>query len=200
MKRLVRVAIFASCAVCVAFSQSGEQPKSLADIARESKVEKKDQAKVVLSEDSGKIQRPLIPDVFYGGMDNTDEILRALDEYKSNHNAQETEAVLRIWFDKHDALLASAIEENQRIEQRERDRQMGYGAADVEPRSQQEYMELQRIVVISRREDAKHKQENGLLAARIQQTFGKVRTQVRSKYAMKVEWFKIRCGNGNCSF
>ena len=39
-----------------------------------------------------------------------------------------------------------------------------------------------------------------LLAARIQQAFGRVRSQVKSKYGMNIEWFKIRCGNGNCSF
>jgi hypothetical protein len=59
---------------------------------------------------------------------------------------------------------------------------------------------MQRVELISRRDDLKHKQENGLLSARIQQAFGRIRSQMRSKYGMNIEWFKIRCSNGNCSF
>lgn len=181
-------------------AQDGERPKSLGDLARESKTDKKDQARLIKSDDLPDNDKPMIPDVFSGGMDNSDEILKALDDYRNSHNAQETEAILRIWYEKHDALMSNAIEENKRIEQRERDRQLGYVVTDAQPRSQQEYLEAQRAAVISRREDLKRKQDNGLLTARIQQTFQKVRTQVRSKYGMKVDWFKIRCGNGNCSF
>ena len=70
----------------------------------------------------------------------------------------------------------------------------------VVARSQEEYLEMQRVELISRREDLKHKQENSLLSARIQQAFGRIRSQVHSKYGMNVEWLKIRCGNGNCSY
>ncbi len=135
-----------------------------------------------------------------GGIDNTDEILKAIDAYRSTHNLQETERVVHSWYDKHDAMLANAIDENRRIEQRERDRQLGYRAMDAQPRSQEEYLEMQRVELISRRDDQKHKQENSLLSARIQQAFGRIRSQVHSKYGMNVEWLKIRCGNGNCSY
>ena len=153
-----------------------------------------------MSDDTQQAHKPIIPDVFYGGIDNIDEIFKAIDNYRSTHNLQETEAVVHSWYDKHDAMLAQAIEENRRIEQRERDRQLGYKASDVQPRSTEEYLELQRVELISRREDLRHKQENGLLSARIQQAFGRVRTQMKSKYGMNVDWMKIRCGNGNCSY
>lgn len=200
MQRHLSLIAFILWAASFAIAQNGEQPKSLGDLARESKTEKKDQARLIKSDDLPENGKPVIPDVFSGGIDNSDEILKALDDYKNSHNAQETEAVLRIWYEKHDALMANAIEENKRIEQRERDRQLGYVLTDVQPRSQQEYAEAQRAALISRRDDLKRKQDNGLLTARIQQTFQKVRSQVRSKYGMKVEWFKVRCGNGNCSF
>lgn len=195
----VGVAILVLWAAGSAIAQNGE-PKSLADVARQSKVEKKDQARLIKSDDLPDPTKPLIPDVFSSGIDNSDDILKAIDDYRGTHNLQETEAVVRIWYEKHDALMANAIEDNKRIEQRERDRQLGYVVTDVQPRTQQEYAEAQRAALISRREDLKRKQENGLLTARIQQAFQKVRGQVRSKYGMKVEWFKVRCGNGNCSF
>ncbi|HKD82568.1 MAG TPA: hypothetical protein VKH81_22955 [Candidatus Angelobacter sp.] len=202
MKALVFLAFVSLATMLPAQTQSApDQPKSLGEVARDSKKEKKEPAKIVLSDETEQQHKAVIPDVFYGGVDNTDEILKAIDDYHSTHNLQETEAVVHIWFDKHDAMLLNAIEENRRIEQRERDRSLGYTpASDAQPRSTQEYQEMQRVELISRREDLKHKQENGLLSARIQQAFGKVRAQVKTKYGMNVEWFKIRCGNGNCSF
>ncbi len=180
--------------------QSQDPPKSLAEIAREAKKDTgKEHAKIVLTEDSPQKERPLIPDVFSGGLDNSDEILKSIDSYRATHNPKETEQVVRIWFEKHDAMLATAIEQNKQIDQHERDRQMGYLTSDAQPRTQQEYAEAQRIEVISRREDSKRKQENGLLSARIQQTFVRVRSSLAGK-GMKYEWFKIRCGNGNCSY
>lgn len=202
MSRISRFAIFVLIALlsAVSLAQNSEQPKSVAEIARQSKKDgKREQAKLVFTEDSPQMQKPLIPDVFSGGLDNVDEILKAINDYRTIHNARETEVVLHLWFDKHDAMLANAIEENSRIEQQERDRQMGYTASDAQPRSQQEYYEMQRIEIIARRESLKRKQENGLLMARIQQTFTRVRSTLQGK-GLKYEWFKIRCGNGNCSF
>lgn len=201
MKHLIPVVVVLLSSMQAALAQTTpDQPKSLAEIARESKKEKKEQAKIVLSDENRQPQKPLIPDVFSDGVDNIDAILQAIADYRSTHNLQETEAVLHIWYDKHDSLLANAIEENRRIEDRERDRQLGYRAYDAPARSQQQYLEMQRIELISRREDLKRKQENGLLSARIQQAFGRVRVQMKSKYGMNVDWMKIRCGNGNCSF
>lgn len=201
MKSIVAIAFLSLMSALPGQGQTvSDQPKSLAEVARDSRKEKKEQAKIVLSDDTPQLRKEAIPDVFYGGIDNIDEILKAIEEYHGSHNLQETEAVVHIWYDKHDALLENAIEENRRIEQRDRDRQLGYSVSDAHPRSSEEYQEMQRVELISRREDMKHKQENSLLSARIQQAFGRVRVQMKSKYGMNIEWFKIRCGNGNCSY
>jgi hypothetical protein len=187
-------------AVTVSAQTTPDQPKSLAEIARESRNEKKEPAKIVLSDENQQLRKSVIPDVFSGGIDNYDEILKAIDDYRRTHNLQETENAVHLWYERHDAMLANAIEENNRIEQRERDRQMGYPMTDAHPRTEEEYREMQKVAMISRREDVKHKQENGLLMARIQQAFTRIRPQMKSKYGMNVDWMKIRCGNGNCSF
>jgi hypothetical protein len=197
MKHIAHIAALLMGSVLLAFGQTTpEPPKSLAEIARESRKEKKEQAKIVLSEETEQLHKPLIPDVFDGGIDNIDEIFKAISDYRSAHTLQETEAVVRIWYEKHDAILANAIAENRRIEERDRDRQLGYRVNDAPPRSQQEYQEMQHVELISRREDLRH----GLLSARIQQAFTRLRPQMKSKYGMNIEWFKIRCGNGNCSY
>ena len=183
----------------VLMAQNPDQPKSLADVARESKKVKKEQAKIVLNEDAPPTPEHVIPEVFSDGLDNSDVILKAIFDYSATHNAKETEGVIRVWFEKHDAMLVNAIEQTRRIEQRERDRQNGYAARDVEYRTQQEYMEAQRVEIISRRDDLKQKQDNSFLSARIQQTFSKVRSALVGR-GIKYDWFKIRCGNGNCSY
>jgi hypothetical protein len=201
MKQFVQIAVFFMGSILPAFTQApSDSPKSLGDVARDSKKEKREQAKMILSDDTQPSRGQPIPDVFYAGLDNIDEILKAIDQYKGAHNLPETEAAVHAWYDKHDAMLANAIEENRRIEQRERDRQVGYTSGDFRPRTQEEYVELQQVELISRREDSRHKRDNGLLAARIQQAFGHVRSQMKSRYGMNVDWMKIRCGNGNCSF
>lgn len=201
MKLLIQVAVLiAGITVSISAQTVPDQPKSLAEIARERHKDTKEQAKIILSDENRQLQKPLIPDVFSAGIDNLDEILKAIDDYRSAHTLPETENLLHIWYDKHDAMLATAIEENRHIEQRERDRQMGYKVTDIHPRSQEEYEEMQRVELISRREDLKRKQENGLLSARIQQAFTRIRPLMKSKYGMNVDWMKIRCGNGNCSY
>jgi hypothetical protein len=201
MRYLAQVAALILASVVAGFAQTAaEPPKSLAEVARDSQKEKKPAAKIVLSDENQQLRKSIIPDVFSGGVDNYDDILKAIEDYRRSHNLQETENVVHLWYDKHDAILAEAIEENRRIEQRERDRQMGYPVTDAQPRSQQEYVEMRTVEIISRREDSKHKQENGLLMARIQQAFTRIRPVMKSKYGMNVEWMKIRCGNGNCSF
>jgi hypothetical protein len=186
-------------APCAPAQTATDQPKSLAEVARDSRKEKKDPAKIILSDETEPVHnKPQIPDVFSGGIDNVDEILKAIADYRSTHNLQETEAVVRLWYEKHDALLANAIEQNRRIEQRERDRQLVSSMSDSHPRTAQEFKEKQQVEMISRREDQMHKQENSLLATRIEHAFRRTRTQMKSKYSMNIEWFKI-CGNANCS-
>jgi len=203
MKPFAPVFVLLLGGIASAMAQTtADPPKSLAEIAEQSRKEKekKDPAKIVLSDETQQLRKSVIPDVFSGGIDNYDEILKAIEEYRGTHNPQETESVVRAWYEKHDAMLANAIEENRRIEQSERDRQMGYPVTDAKPRSPEEYQEMKRVAIISRRDDLKHKQENGLLMARIQQAFTRIRPVLKSKYGMNIEWMKIRCGNGNCSY
>jgi hypothetical protein len=200
MRLAAQLAVFTILiAPCAPAQTATDQPKSLAEIARDSRKEKKDPAKIILSNETEQEHKPQIPDVFSGGMDNVDEILKAIADYRCTHSLEETEAVVRIWYEKHDALLADAIEQNRRIEQRERDRQLGSAMSDSHPRTMQEFKEKQQVEMISRREDLMHKQENSLLSTRIEQAFRRTRTLMKSKYSMNIEWFKIRCGKANCS-
>ena len=86
MKHIAHIAALLMRSALLAFGQTTpEPPKSLAEIARESRKEKKEQAKIALSEETEQLHKPLIPDVFDGGIDNIDEIFKAISDYRSAH-------------------------------------------------------------------------------------------------------------------
>jgi hypothetical protein len=177
------------------------QPKSLADVARASKKDKKEAtAKIVLTEDAADAAKGPIPDSFVDGCDNTDDILKALQEYSASHKPKEVEDVLRAWYDKNNTIMSNAIAENQRIAQSQGDRQYSYYTTEGQPRSQQESYDKAHLQSISARQDQKRLLENNVLTKHIQQSFIRVRYQLSVK-GSKYDWFKIRClwGTG-CSY
>jgi len=196
MPRCVQIALLLLGSACLIQAQTGP---ALGDVARDTKKNKKEQAKLVLTDDVPPAPPPAIPDISSEGPDNSDQIIKAIETYRNSHNPQETEATIRNWYEKHDAMASAALNENRRIEQRERDRQLGYSVSDAHPRTQEESQEARQVDLISRREDLRHKQENALLSSHIQQSFIRARAWLASKN-VKYEWFKIRCGNDYCSY
>jgi len=175
-----------------AAAQAAGGDKSLAEIAREAKQAKEAKkatdphAKIVLTDESMKVKSGALPDIPPDGVDNSDAIMIAIQEYRSKHTAEETENVIHDWFDLYDKEMANAIDENKRIES---------GPEDPTYISEGEY----RMAMQNQRYDYKKKKENGLLMARVQNTFTRIRNDLQ-RQGFKYSWFKIRCGNGNCSF
>jgi hypothetical protein len=162
------------------------QEKSLADVARETKVKLKS-AKVVVDEDTQGLRRRagVLPAIPADGIDNSAEIMKAVIAFKKSHTPEETEQMVREWYEDYDAALQGLAADNARIE----------NAAPPRVRTQQEY----EVAVELRQMDLQRQKQNGFQMARIQGTFGKVRSLLQ-KENMNFDWFKIRCGNGNCSF
>jgi hypothetical protein len=174
-----------SSAACA--QDSAQQEKSLGEVAREAKKSPTPKAKIVVTDDSNTLKshpNP-IPAIFKDGLDNSDDILAAILDYKAKHNEDETAAAVKAWYDENDSRLKDAIVENARIE-----------SAVRPPYSTPEQY---KAIVAERLHDLQLRRENGLLMARIQNTFIKVRNGLIA-HGMKYPWFKIRCGNGNCSF
>lgn len=163
-----------------------QQEKSLGEVAREAKKTPTTKAKVVVTDDSTtlKSHSSTIPAIFKDGIDNSDEIIAAILAYRTSHTPDETASAVHAWYDENDARLQAAIEENKRIE------------SAVQPTYTTP--EAYQAALAERRHDLQQYKENGLLMARIQGTFMKVRGGIMSK--VQCPWFKIRCGNGNCSF
>jgi hypothetical protein len=84
---------------------------SIAAAARSSKNQKAHAKKVFSDEDMEAWSGPL-PRLKMEGTENSDELMAAITLYRANHTAEQTERVVRIWYERYDEILAAAIQNN----------------------------------------------------------------------------------------
>lgn len=160
-------------------------------------------SKIRIDDDSldgviSKVKAP-IPDISLEGLDNSDEIVTAINDYKSHHSPEETETVLKDWRDRHEAILIRAAEENKALSDRLQDQRYYYREqtdSDDYRKAQQQYLDQQKSAQLNQRS----MMENGMRIGRIQQTFTKVRTGISMRCHLQYDWFKVPDANGIGSF
>jgi hypothetical protein len=184
---LVLLLSFASCVAA--------QEVSLADAAKAARGAKA-RSKVVIDEENFRSMRGPIPEMNIEGVDNSDAIIKAMDEYRRSHNPQETEIAIREWYNHYDLMFQHAFEQSAEIRDRAQDR---YPDPHPYPDDYRKYQEQRSTEIRSAIQDQRLIQKNGLLMARIQQCVQKVRGALYS-FGLKYEWMKIRFGNGNGSW
>lgn len=177
-----------------------QQQKSLGEIARESRSKNTPRAKIVIDNDNldARKERPEIPDMTPTGPFNTDEIVGAIRVFREKHSSQETEAAVRSWYEKHDAMLARAIEENNSLRERQK---YGYatGVVDQPPDDATHYAEWRTTQAMSASYNQIDMDRSGLRSARLQQTISGVRSGI-TRFNLRYDWFKVRFANGNGSY
>ena len=185
----------------IAAQNVDSSPPSLGDIARKSKKDAGPKAKAVVTDENLKSQRGPIPAIALEGVDNSDEIIRAIRDYRKNHSPAETEEAVRVWYDEFDSLIANALDDNTRLIKRKEDRVLTEITGAYYGPDGDYYKAVQRRndAIAEDREDFRCGRKNGFMIARIQQTFMKVRSALQA-CNMRYEWFKIRNGNGNGSY
>lgn len=167
--------------------------KSIAAAAKESKAQKAHAKKVFTDEDTGVWKSPL-PRLKMQGTDNTDVITDAMGKYKESHTPEETEQVVRDWYEDYDQQLAAAIEDNL-----ERSSLMRANVDnDNEMCTQGGYDEKcarQRMAdATGARRDQNVMMDNNALIHRLQNAFSKIRGGL-VKYGLVYDWWKIRTTN-----
>jgi hypothetical protein len=191
--------------------QNSEQSgtPSLGEAAKKNKEASKSKAKRVIT-DEDLLDRSPIPVIATTGLDNTDDILNAIHEFRRTHDASETERVVHDWFDGQTEALSAAIDANSRLAQHYQQRmevnqdESAYGY-QYDPDS---YSKMQQKQITDRRAqrvDARNNRDNWQVIMRIQQTFVKVRADMFMAHAMAqtrmaYDWFKIRNANGLGSY
>jgi len=178
--------LLAGC-VC-AFAQ--DDSTSIADAARktrEAKTKAQPPKKVVTDETLDKDHGPL--PALNLDRDNTVDVIKAIGEYRLNHTPEETEQVVREWYNRYDQMLQHVSDENAEIRSRQEDRR-------VQPRpypypdDYQKYQEEMLAEARSKAQDDKLLRKNGMLAGRIQSTFYKIKSDIFVKYHLNYEWLK----------
>jgi hypothetical protein len=181
-------------------SDAGGTTPSLGEVAKKSKGAAGSKAKVVIDDDNLKRLRGPIPAIAFEGVDNSDDIIKAVRDCRKSHTAAETEEAVRGWYDEFDSELAHALEDNARLVVRKEDRRLReitrdyYDDGDYSKAQQRRDDEIR-----SDRDDFRRSRDNGFTIARIQQTFIKVRSDLQ-KDNLRYAWFKIRNANGVGSF
>jgi hypothetical protein len=153
----------------------------------------KPKSKVVVTEENLVSARGPLPDMNIEGVDNSDDVIKAIDQYRRSHTSEETEQVVRAGYNQYDTLFQKAWSDNEEIKSRARDQATAPRHYSDDYRRYQEQRTAQ---VHSGLRDQRATLRNGLLMARIQQSLQKVRSGIQA-FNLRYDWMKIRFGNGN---
>jgi hypothetical protein len=147
--------------------QAAAAEKSLAEIARDAKKSRQAATKTVTQEDLD-AEFPL-PALNMEGVDNSAEVITAINEYMAKHSKEETEDAIHNWYDRYDSTLATAIHENDETrKRRESTNFTGYQLCLQSP-SYQNCEARRQAEMRDARADQFAMTDNSLLTARIQQ-------------------------------
>jgi hypothetical protein len=177
-----------------------DSSSSLGEAARRAKQNKPGaKAKVQITEENLSTRSSVFPAI-HPELDNSEEIAKAMIAYRASHTPKETEDAIHEWYDLYDLRMANAIHEQKDIQDRRTQRSMNSEEMyESSPQDYRKYQALRRAEYRSAVSDEQSMRTNGLLVAKTQQTFEKVRSQLR-RVNMNYDWFKIRFGNGNGSW
>jgi len=210
---LIGVAQFSSL-TCA--QSTDDSPPSLGEAARMNRSIRKAKdpstkaKRIVNDDDDTALRKSPIPAIALDGPDNVEEILNAIHDYRSKHNAAETEDAVHFWFDEQNQVLSAAIDNVARLQKfnqmkmenaQDRASYPYNGNHDFDPTKYNEYLTGQRW---SQRVDNRSAQENSVIIFRIQQTLMRVRTDVICRpnkvQPSAYDWFRIRTANGISSY
>jgi hypothetical protein len=168
-----------------------DQP--LGTVARNSKKPGDTHAKKVITEDN--MNAMPLPTLQTDGPENSAEIVAAIGEYKRTHTPEETEAAVRVWFERYDQDLAAAIKHNQVVNSLREENASNGNEMCREGADWQKCEGRRRAEYIGARHDQYTISKNWALETRIQHAFMNVRNGI-GRYNLHYDWFRIRTTNG----
>lgn len=182
-----------------ASQDSSSSTQSNNSVAAAAKGKKSGKAAKVFTDDDMELRKSPLPVLNLEGDDNSEEVLAAIAKYKEKHKPEETEQVIRDWWEEYDAMLASnAHEATQFRTNRESNTYNGYDLCQQS--DDYEHCEKRRLSELrGQRMDALTVRNSMQRVGRIQQGLMKIRSGLFTMQ-LNYPWFKIRNGNGIGSF
>jgi hypothetical protein len=173
----------------------GSPDASIAAAARNSKNAKGTRAKkMVTDEDMEETAGPL-PRLKMDGAENSDEVVVAITHYKRNHTAEQTEQAVRIWYDRYDQMLSTAIQSNIDIKTIRQANLTNVEDLCQESRDYQQCETRRMAEYRGQRNDQAEIANNLALEVRLQHALNKVRIGLAINN-LRYDWFKLRTTNG----
>lgn len=174
--------------------QTPSSDKPVAAAVRDSKTQKNSHAKKVFTDDDMDAITSPLPRLKMEGIDNTDQIIAEICNYRKTHTPGETEQVLHDWYDEYDSQLQAAIEDNQsRSTLMQENQRNGYDlcqqGGDYEQCAKRQMSEA-----VGARNDQMTMARNNAVIHRLQQAFMKIRNS-QFAFNQRYSWFKIRTTN-----
>ena len=173
--------------------------QSLGDVARQTRSNKADSphAKLVVDDDSTPLpKKSPFPDLEIDGLDNTEEIIKAMEAYRLSHTSEDFVATIRSWYDEYDSSLDHAITDQKIIRDRQYSRARGAQFSSIDRNNDPtQYQKRQIAEIRAEDNDRRRFEADSQLSKRIQQTFNRVRYYLSTK-GHKFDWFQIRYANG----
>lgn len=173
--------------------------QSLGDVARQTRSNKaaSTHAKVVVDDDSTPLSsKSPFPGLEIDGLDNTEEIIKAMESYRLSHTSEDFVATIRSWYEEYNSSLDHAITDQKIIQDRQYSRARGAEFSSIDRNNDpSQYRKRQMAEIRAADNDRRRFEADGQLCSRIQRTFTRVRYYLSTK-GMKFDWFKIRYSNG----
>jgi hypothetical protein len=185
-----------SCQVQEEQRPSGSNAEgSIAAAARSSKKPNGAHAKKVFSDEDMEAWSGPLPKLKMDGTENSDEIIAAIGVYHASHTPEQTEKVVRQWFERYDEILKAAIENSMEMQSL---RSVNSSNAYELCSEGQNYQECRAHQIAAQRSapsDQAQMQRNLNAESRIQQAFMRIRNALWM-HNLRYEWFKVRTANG----
>jgi hypothetical protein len=168
--------------------------KTVAGAVRDSKAQKSPHAKKVFTDEDMDVSTGPLPRLKMDGIDNTDQIVAEIGEYKKTHTPEQTEQAVHDWYDEYDSQLAAAIRDNlDRGVLMQENQANGYDlcrqGGDYEKCANRQMAEA-----VGARNDQATMARNNALIHRLQNAFMKIRGGMM-QYNLHYPWFKVRTTN-----
>lgn len=168
---------------------------SPAQAARDKKAQKTNHAKKIITDEDLETSAGPLPRLKMDGPENGDEVVAAIATFRMTHTPEQTEAAVRLWYDRYDEMLAAAIRENLDTKTlRETNYRNGYELCQ----ESQDYAQCharQMAELRGARIDQLEMTKNTNLEVRIQHAFLKIRNGL-TKNGLHYDWFRVRTTNG----
>lgn len=186
----------AACQVPAPDSTSSQG--SIADAARQSKAQTKRARKVVTDDELDATASPL-PRLKLEGPENGSEVVAAITKYKLSHTAEQTEAVVRAWYERYQQMYEAAIQQNENVRAIQSANLNNDNDLCQAGQDNGDYMECQKRRIVEQRgarTDQVVMSKNYAIQNRIQQAFLTIRSGL-FQTNLRYDWFKIRNQSGN---